>query len=48
MLHGLEGTNTVVISHKTDQMIDKFPNVIRVAMSRGFTVVEEGATTVAA
>jgi len=41
LLHTLgNDTNTFVISHKTDQMIDKFSSVVTVTKERGFSVVK--------
>lgn len=33
-------TNTFVISHKTDQLLDKFPHVVSVTKEKGFSVVK--------
>lgn len=41
LLHTLgSDTNVFIISHKTDQMIDKFPAVISVSKEKGFSVVK--------
>lgn len=41
LLHTLgSDTNVFIISHKTDQMIDKFPAVISVVKEKGFSVVK--------
>lgn len=41
LLHALgTDTNVFVISHKTDQMIDKFSSVVTVTKERGFSVVK--------
>jgi len=40
LLHTLgTDTNTFVISHKTDALIDKFPHVVSVTKEKGFSVV---------
>jgi DNA repair exonuclease SbcCD ATPase subunit len=41
LLHTLgTDTNTFVISHKTDALIDKFPHVISVTKEKGFSIVK--------
>lgn len=37
ILHGLEKSNIFIISHKTDQLIDKFHHVLHFEKNRGFS-----------
>lgn len=41
ILHMLEGTNVFVISHKSDQLIDKFSNVIRFTKKNNFSKIDK-------
>jgi len=41
ILQMLEGTNVFVISHKSDQLLDKFRSVIRFVKKKNFSMIDK-------